>query len=122
MEWTITFLSDQQLVVIQTHGVADEKGSLEMAKIIAKTMAEYKVMRCLIDHSAIDSVSGNAIEIYYRPKELTEIGVPSRVKIAEVVPPAHNKYFDFLETVCRNRGFDFSTFNDREAAIQWLTK
>jgi len=122
MEWTISFLSDQQLVVIQTHGVADETSSLEMAKIIAKTMAEYKVMRCLIDHSAIDSVSGNVIEIYYRPKELTEIGVPSRVKIAEVVPPAHNEHFGFLETVCRNRGFDFSTFNDRESAIQWLTK
>ena len=122
MEWTISFLPDQQIVVIQTHGVADEKGSLEMAKIIAKTMAEYKVMRCLIDHSAIDSVSGNVIEIYYRPKELTEIGVPSRVKIAEVVRPVHKEHFGFLEYVCRNYGFDFCVFEDRVSAIQWLTE
>jgi hypothetical protein len=121
MEWTISFLPDQQIVVIQTHGVADETSSLEMAKNISKTMAEYKVKRCLIDHSAISSVSGNTIEIYNRPQGLSEIGVPSMVKIAEVVLPEHKEHFDFLETVCRNRGFGFHIFDDRELAIQWLT-
>jgi len=122
MEWTISFLPDQQIVVIQTLGVADETSSAEMAKSIAKTMAQHKAMRCLIDHTAISSVSGNTIEIYYRPKGLSEIGIPAKVKIAEVVLPAHKEHFDFLETVCRNRGFDFCTFDDRESAIQWLTK
>jgi hypothetical protein len=122
MEWTISFLSDQQIVIIQTHGVADETSSLEMARNISKTMAEYKVMRCLIDHSAIKSVSGNVSKIYYRPQELREIGIPFKVKIAEVVLPAHTEHFDFLETVCRNRGFDFRIFSDQESAIQWLTK
>ena len=122
MEWTISFLPDQQMVVIQTRGVADETSSVEMAKSISKTMAQHKVMRCLIDHSAISSVSGNTVEIYYHPKRLIEIGVPATVKIAEVVLPAHKEHFDFLETVCRNRGFDFCTFEDRGSAIQWLMK
>lgn len=122
MEWTTAFLPDQQIVVIQTHGIADETDSLEMAKSIAKTMMEYKAMRCLIDHSAISLVSGNVVEIYHRPQELRGFGIPSSVKIAEVVPPAYAKHFGFLETVCRNRGFDFQTFDTQESAIQWLIK
>jgi hypothetical protein len=121
MEWTISFLPDQQMVIIQTQGAADEIGSLEMARSITKTMAHYKALRCLIDHSALSSVSGSAIEIYDRPQALTEIGVPARIKIAEVVLPAHQEHFGFLETVCRNRGFYFRIFDDQQSAIQWLT-
>jgi hypothetical protein len=122
MEWTISFLSEQQIVVIQTRGVADEKSSLEMAKNISKAMMEYKATRCLIDHTAISSVSGSTIEIYSRPQELSEVGVHSEVMIAEVVLPTHKEHFGFLETVCRNRGFYFHTFDDQETAIQWLMK
>jgi hypothetical protein len=122
MEWTISFLSDLQIVVIQTHGIADETTSLEMAKSIAKAMAQHQAMRCLVDHSAISSVSGSVVKTYYRPDELREVGIPSKVKIAEVVSPIHKEHFGFLENVCRNRGFDFLVFNDQEAAIKWLTK
>ena len=122
MEWTISFLSGQQIVVIQTNGAADETSSLEMTKIISKTMAEYKAMRCLIDHSAIKSVSGNVVEIYNRPWELREMDVPSKVKIAEVVLQEHKEHFDYLETVCRNLGIDFRIFNNQELAFQWLMK
>jgi hypothetical protein len=121
MEWTISFLPKQPIVVIQTYGVADETSSIAMAKNISKTMAKYMAMRCLIDHSAISSVSGNTVEIYYRPNGFIKIGVPFNIKIAEVVLPAHKEHFGFLETVCRNRGFDFRIFDDQEAAIQWLT-
>jgi hypothetical protein len=122
MEWKISFLSDQRIVVIETRGVADEASSFEMAKSIAKTMARHMTVKCLIDHSAITSTSGSISEIYYRPKRLLKIGIPFKVKIAEVVLPAHKEHFDFLETVWRNRGFDFRIFNDQESAIQWLTK
>jgi hypothetical protein len=122
MEWTVSFLSDQRIVVIETRGDADDASSLEMAKSIPKAMIKYKTLRCLIDHSAIQSVSGNVSEIYNRPKRLINIGIPFKVKIAEVVLPVHKEHFGFLEMVFRNRGFDFHIFNDREPAIQWLTK
>ena len=122
MEWTSSFLPDQQIVVIQTHGVADEKSSLEMAQGISKTMMQYKSVKCLIDHSAIISVSGSSVDIYYRPQGISQTGISSEVKIAEVVRPAHKSHFAFLETVCRDRGFDFRIFDDRESAMQWLTK
>jgi hypothetical protein len=122
VEWTISFLSDKKIVVIQTYGVADETSTVEMAKNISKTMAKHLALRCLIDHSAISSVSGGTVEMYYRPNVLIKIGVPFKIKIAEVVLPAHKKHFGFLETVFRNRGFDFRIFEDRESAIHWLTK
>jgi hypothetical protein len=122
MEWKTSFLPDQQIVVIQTSGVADQASSLAMAKSISQTMIEHNAVRCLIDHSAISSVAGRTLDIYYRPQGLSEMGVSSKVKLAEVVLPAHKEHFVFLETVCRNRGFDFRTFDERESAIEWLTK
>ena len=122
MEWTNSFLTDQQIVVIQTNGVADKASSLEMAKSISETMMQYKAKRCLIDHSAIISVSGSSEDIYYRPVGISETGLSSEVKIAEVVRPAHKEHFGFLEAVCRSRGFSFRVFEDRESAIEWLTR
>jgi hypothetical protein len=122
MEWTTSFIPEQQIVVFQTHGVANGESSLEMVNSIVKTMSQNKVLRCLIDHSALSSVSGSAVDIYYRPQKLREMGVPPQVKIAEIVLPAHREHFVFLETVFRNRNMQFCIFNDRESAIQWLTE
>jgi hypothetical protein len=122
MEWTISFQSEQQIVVFQTHGVADMKSSFAMAKSIAETMAQYNSLRCLIDHSGVQSVSGTPVDIYYRPQEVRKFGVPQQVKIAEVILPAHKKHFGFLETVFRNRNIQFSVFENKESAICWLMK
>jgi hypothetical protein len=122
MEWTISFLSDQQIVVIKTRGEADGPSSLEMVKSLSKAMAQHKAARCLIDHSDISSVSGDTPGIYYRPQRLGEMGVPTEIKIAEVVLPAHRQHFGFLKVVCQNYGFSFRMFDDRESAIEWLTK
>jgi hypothetical protein len=122
MECTISFLKDQRIVVIETSGVADGPGSFEMAKSISKAMATHMATRCLIDHTAITSISGSMSDVYYRPQRVFKFSIPFKIKIAEVVLPAHKQHFDFLETVFRNRGFDFSVFDDRESAIQWLMR
>jgi hypothetical protein len=122
MEWTISFLPNHRIIIIQTHGIADEASSREMAKSISKTMAEHKLSRCLIDHTMINSVSGSVLEIYNRPQELHQIGVSPIIKIAEVVHPAHKDHFSFLETVCINNGFDFRIFDGQESALRWLTE
>ena len=122
MEWTVSILTSEQIVVIKTNGVADQDSSLEMAKSISKTMAEHQVTRCLIDHSDLSSVSGSSIEIYYRPQKLRDIGVPSSIKIAEVVLPVHREHFAFLKSLYLQAGFSFQIFDDQESAIQWLTE
>jgi hypothetical protein len=122
MEWNSSFLQNEQIVEIKTFGDADQASSLEMAKSISQTMMQYKATRCLIDHSALQSVSGTSVDIYYRPQGISNTGLPSGVKIAELVNPAHKSHFGFLEYVCRDNGFDFRVFESRELAMQWLKK
>ncbi|MFC1569452.1 hypothetical protein ACFL4L_04395 [bacterium] len=122
MKWTITVNEENQYIEIVTSGVADRKGSLDMAKAISVTMSKKHIKKTLIDHRNIISIFGGTAEVYQRPKEFKGIGVIHQVKIAEIVKPEHHEFFNFLENVCVNRGFEFSVFNDRESALEWLLK
>lgn len=122
MEWKITLNEEKQYAEIVTRGIADKDGSLDMAKEISTFMPKNRVTKALIDHSNISSVSGRPVQMFRRSKEFNEIGVIPGIKIAEVVKPEHKEFFDFLETVCANRGFLFSIFNDRKSALEWLLK
>ena len=122
MEWTITIKDENQYIEIATRGVADRNGSLDMAKAIATAMGKNKIKKALIDQRNIDSISGGTVEVYERPKQFQEMRVIYGLKIAEVVKPEHKEFFDFLETVCVNRGFEFAIFNDQKSALEWLFK
>ena len=120
MEWTITSNEEEQYAEIVTSGVADKDRSLAMARVISTTLKKIKITRILIDHRNISMVSGSAIEIYYRPKELKEIGMIQKIKVAEAVKEEQKAFFKFFETVCVNSGYRFSTFYDRKPAIERL--
>jgi transcription termination factor NusB len=120
MEWAITLNEEEQYAEIVSRGVADKDGSLAIAKAISTALNKIKITRILIDHRNIIEVSGSAIEIYYRPKELKEIGMVQKIKLAEVVKEEHKSFFKFFETVCVNSGYRFSIFYDRKPALEWL--
>ena len=120
MEWTITINEENRYAEIATSGIADKDGSREMVKEISMTLRNAKIKKILIDHRNISAVSGEAAEIYQRPKELTVLGAVRGIKVAEVVKADHKAFFNFLETVCLNRGFLFSIFEDRKSAKEWL--
>ena len=122
MEWTITLNEENQYVEVVTRGVADRDGSIDMAKATSIAMSKNRIKKALIDHGNINSVSGGIVEIYDRPKELKEIGTIEGIMVAEVVKPEHKEFFNFLETVCVNRGYSFSIFEDRKSALEWLLK
>ena len=122
MEWTITLNEENQYVEVVTRGVADRDGSIDMAKATSIAMSKNRIKNALIDHGNINSVSGGIVEIYDRPKELKEIGTIEGIMVAEVVKPEHKEFFNFLETVCVNRGYSFSIFEDRKSALEWLLK
>jgi hypothetical protein len=119
MEWIIT-IKEEQYVQVVTSGIADKDGSMQMAQAIGDTMRANLISKALIDHSGIDAVSGEIVEIYERPKEFQEMKVIYGIMIAEVVKPEHEEFFSFLETVSRNRGFKFEIFHDRNDAVKWL--
>ena len=120
MKWNIGINEENQYIETVTSGDADKEGSLNMVKDILTTTSERKVKKILIDHSNIDSVSGEPLDIYNRPKEFEKMGVFPGIKIAEVIKPEHEIFFHFLETVCRNRGYQIAIFLDHKSAIEWL--
>ena len=120
MEWTITINEEPQYLEVITGGIADKTGSLSMVKEIIATMGDSKLKKLLINHENICSVSGDMVDVYSRPKEFQEMGVAHEVRVAEVVKPEHKSFFQFLELVCVNRGFEFSIFDDKESALDWL--
>jgi hypothetical protein len=120
MEWEITLHLENKYIEIVTRGVADRNGSLNMAKTIASTLKKHGFTKALIDHRNIESVLGETMDIYDRPKLFRIIEVIMRIKIAEVIKPEHREHFKFLETVCINRGYSMSVFYDKPAALDWL--
>ena len=122
MEWEIRIHNEENYVEVITKGVADKAGSLNMAKTITETMRQHRITRALIDHRNIESVSGETIEIYDRPKLLKMIGAILGIKIAEIIKPEHRKHFSFFETVCLNQGFKMSIFQEKLPALEWLLK
>ena len=120
MKWTMTVFKNPMYVEIVTIGSADKKSSLEMAKEIAAVMRKNRMKRALIDHTNINSTSGGTAEVYERAKQFSLIGAIMGIKVAEVVKSEHREFFRFLETVSVNRGYTFSTFEDKETALNWL--
>lgn len=122
MEYEIRIYNEEKYVEIVTRGVADKDGSLSMAKTIKETMQQHRMTRALIDHRNIESVSGETMEIYNRPKLFRIMGVVLNIKIAEIIKPDHVKHFRFFETVCINQGIRLSIFQEKTPALEWLLK
>ena len=120
MEWKIDINEEDKYIEVITSGIANKEDSLNMAKAISHTMKTNRITKALIDHSNLVSVTGATIDIYNRPKLLKIIGLILRVKIAEVIKPDHIEHFKFFETVCVNRGYKISVFQDKEKALSWL--
>jgi hypothetical protein len=120
MDWELVVHKEEKYLEITSHGVADYDGSIKMAKFINETMRHNRITKVLIDHSNITGVSGKTIEIYERPKILGLLGLILGVKIAEIINPEHMEHFRFLETVCKNQGFNLLLFRDRKEALDWL--
>jgi hypothetical protein len=120
MEWTITLNEEKQYAEVVTSGVADRERSKEMVKEISMVLNNTTIKKIMIDHRNISAVSGGILDIYHRSKELKEIGAIRGIQVAEVVRKDHKAFFSFLETACVNRGYLFSTFNDKKSAFEWL--
>ena len=122
MEWKITLHEEENYAEIITSGIADKDSSLEMAKALAPFMMSNKISRLIVDHRNLEKAIGVKSDVYQRHKEFRNIGVSRPVKIAEIIRPEHEDFFNFLELVLRNRGYRVSIFHDKESALEWLQK
>lgn len=120
MEFNISYNEEDQIVVVKTHGDADAKSSSEMVQNIMMAMKEHRSLRCLLDHTEIHFVTGKTIEVFNRPDVIKNTGMPLNVRLAAVIPESYREHFDFLETVCNNRGISYRVFANGKSATNWL--
>lgn len=125
MEWTVDYQAEHRILFVKTEGVADRQSILGMIQTIKERMEAHQVGRCLIDHRAITAVQGGTGEIYNHVEEIIKKSRRSfqlayAIKIVEVIRPEHEDHFRFLETVFRNRGFEFTVVHDYDAALRLL--
>jgi hypothetical protein len=118
MEWKIDYLADEETLYIKTRGMLTTETANEMIKDIVSAMAQYGCTRQIVDHrNTIFTLSVS--EYYQRPHINEEIGISRTWKIAMIFREL-NQDTHFMETVFRNRGYNFHQFSDLEAAKTWL--
>jgi hypothetical protein len=89
-----------------------------MISDIVAGMSQYQCTRQIVDHSETD-MALSVVEFYKRPNINEQIGISRSWQIAMVF-----KVFDdnskFMETVFRNRGYNFRRFPNLEEAKSWI--
>ena len=120
MEWVIEYLPDDCLLYIKTRGVVTSDAANKMVGEIVDAMKRYNCIRHIVDHR--ESVFAfKFIDYYDRPLINSQIGLITSWKIALVFKTL-TEDTHFMETVFRNRGYDFREFDDLDKAKKWILK
>lgn len=118
MEWKIKYLLDEHILYVKTKGRVTADAANSMVKDIVEAAACHLCDRQIVDHRNSVFAFG-LFEYYERPDINMKIGISRRWKIAMVFSElSKNTYF--METVFRNRGYNFRQFDDIEKARNWL--
>jgi hypothetical protein len=118
MEWTIEYITAEDILYIKTKGVLNSESANTMVKEIVQAADLYQCKKQIVDHRET-SLAFNLLEYYERPTINQQIGISHSWKIAMVFRDLTEQTY-FMETVFRNRGFDFRQFADIEEAKAWL--
>jgi len=118
MKWKIEYLPDEKILYVKTEGLLTAEVANLMVKEIVDSAACYQCDRQIVDHRNT-SLAFSLLEYYERPAINMKIGISSKWKIAMVFREL-TQHTQFMETVFRNRGYNFRQFDDIEKAKSWL--
>ena len=118
MEWSIEYLEGEELIYVRTKGVL----TAEAANVMVKEIADAAILHCcnnqIVDHRET-KFALNVLEYYERPEINSKLGMSHSWKIAMVFCKLTTDTH-FMETIFRNRGYNFRQFNDIEKARNWV--
>ncbi len=118
MEWTIEYIASEHILYVKTRGVLTARDANTMVREIVEVAAAHRCDRQIVDHRET-TFALSLFEYYERPEVNVRIGISRRWRIAmvfkELTQDTH-----FMETVFRNRGYNFCQFDDLEEARAWL--
>jgi len=118
MEWTIEYLANEKLLYIKTKGRLTKESANAMLRDVVEEMTHQQCVKQLVDHRET-VFELTVLEYYERPDINKEIGISYSWKIAMVFKEL-NENTRFMETVFRNRGYNFQQFDDIEEARKWV--
>ena len=96
------------------------KNSNAMVKDVVTAMAQYQCLRHIVDHRETEFTLTIA-DYYQRPNTNEQIGLSHKSKIGMVFKEL-NENTQFMETVFKNRGFNFRQFCNLEDAKNWMAE
>ncbi len=118
LEPHITFSPEWGVVLCIASGNLNNTYLLEIfrrACLIAEKHEFNKIMFNFSEMKIIES----SIGIYNYPTHAKSASIPIYLKMAILYSNDHDN-FRFLETVCRNSGYNVHIFKDNDSAIEWL--
>jgi len=118
MDWQIEYIEKDDLLYIKTSRVLTIDVTNSMVKDIVEAAARYECDYQIVDHRQT-RFDLKIIDYYERPDINERIGISRNWKIAMVF---HELTEDtlFMETIFRNRGYNFRQFDDIEKARDWM--
>lgn len=120
MEWTIEYWEELNTLYIKTRGVLTASEANEMVKDVVAAMSHYQCLRQIVDHRETKFALAIA-EYYHRPNINEQIGISQKWKIGMVFKTL-DKNTQFMETVFKNRGYNFKQFSNLEEAKVWISE
>lgn len=118
MKWEITYWLELKTLYIKTYGILTAENANPMIREITEAMSQHQCQKQIVDHSETD-MTLSIVEYYQRPNINEKIGISHSWQIAMVFKEL-NEGSKFMETVFRNRGFNFRRFSNLEEAKAWI--
>ncbi|MDY6970359.1 MAG: hypothetical protein SVR08_17135 [Spirochaetota bacterium] len=121
MPWEVKYIEAENIVVILNSGELGYEDFVAEAKEGWRVMRQYQSFSCIVDDRNY-SYPVKVTDLYSLPELYDSIGVDRKVKVALLFNPGNPVIgdFEFFETVCQNRGYNFRVFYDESEAKSWL--
>lgn len=121
MEWAFAFNEKLGIMEVDVSGEMTREELNAMAKANLDEVKKRNCFRCLLDYRKVSRNLG-ILDMYDRPKDLSDVGVSRVYRIAIQVEPAAFPNYAFMENVYKNNGYELRVFTDRDSAIGYLTQ
>jgi hypothetical protein len=124
MGWGTEYVPERATVTISGSGGLHPGDVQRVTEEAVHLLREKKSSRLLVDCSQ-GFLDLRLVDVFYLPECYERAGMPRRARIALVLPGGQAPLgapglYDFLETVCQNRGYLCRLFDCQETADLWL--
>ena len=107
-------------VCVKATGTLDYEVGKELVEKILKVALKHRCRRVFCDYSEM-KLTASSFDIYDNPDHFEQWGVPHDFCVVVVYAERENEY-KMWENVARTKGYSAWAFQDKEQAIEWLTK